>query len=135
MKSIKSVLFAAVVALASICADAANVAVSVQQVVNSGLATSYTSSGLTTSDTYQFTNDGRMFLHIKKTGAGDCTVTITTPATTQGFAIGDRTVTIAATTGDKLIGPFPASLFNDASELVSFTLSDTVGLSIAALKL
>lgn len=114
---------------------AANVAVTVQQLAVGGSTPSYTSSGLTTSDTYQFTNDGRVFLHLKKTGAGVCTITVTTQGTVQGFAVADLTITVPATTGDAMIGPFPASLFNDASGLVNYTLSDTVGLSVAALRL
>ena len=69
------------------------------------------------------------------TGAGACSVVIVTQATSQGFAIADQTVSVPATTGDKFIGPFPASLFNDASEKVSYTLSDTVGLSVAVIRL
>ncbi len=133
----KKILIALVVALAlPFYAFADTATVSVQQVVKAGLATSYTASGLVAATrTYQFSNDGRVFLHLKKTGAGACVVTVVTQATSQGYAIEDQVISVAATTGDELIGPFAASLFNDASELVSFTLSDTVGLSIAAFRL
>lgn len=124
----------AVLALA-VSLHAATTAVTIQQVVNSGLSQTYTSTGLSTGDTYTFSNDGRIFIHIKKTGAADCTLTITTQATLNGFAVTDRTVTVVATTGDMMVGPFPASVFNDASDLVSFTVSETAGLSFAVLKL
>lgn len=136
MKNMKAKLLAVAVAVAMpALAAAANVAVSVQQIVKSALTQTYTSSGLLTTNTYQFTNEGRVFLHFKKTGAGNCTVTITTQGTLQGYAVTDQTVTVPATTGDVMVGPFAPSLFNDASELVSFTISDTVGLSFAALRL
>lgn len=132
----KNKMLALLAALAlPVCALASNVAVTVQQLAVTGSTPSYTSSGLTTTDTYQFTNEGRVFLHFKKTGAGACTVTITTQGTMQGFAIADLTFTVPATTGDAMVGPFPASLFNDSSGLVNFTISDTVGLSVAALRL
>ncbi len=129
-------LLAAVVAVAmAIPAAASEVRLSVEQSLKSGLAATYTSSGLLAANTYKVRNDGKVFLHFKKTGAGDCTVTITTPGTSQGLAIADQTVTVAATTGDKFVGPLPASLFNDASSDVSFSISDTVGLSIAVIRL
>lgn len=137
MKKVMLKFLALVAALAlPICAMATDVAVSVQQIVNSGLSTAYTSTGLVaSSNNYLFVNDGRVLLHFKKTGAGACTVAVTTPGTMGGLAIADLSVSVAATTGDVIVGPFPASLFNDANGKVTFTLSDTVGLSIAAFRL
>lgn len=136
MTKLTKMFLGALLALAfSAPAMASDVSVSVQQIAKAGSTPTYTSTGLATGNTYQFNNDGRVFVHFKKTGAGDCTVTVVTQATMQGYAIGDQTVSVAATSGDVFTGPFPASLFNDANELVSFTISDTVGLSIAVLKL
>lgn len=133
----KMKLFLAVVLSLAIIvpASATEVRVSVEQALKSGLAATYTSSGLLTTNTYKVRNDGKVFLHFKKTGAGACVVTIVTPGTSQGLAISDQTVSIPATTGDKFIGPLPPSLFNDASSDVSFTIDDTVGLSFAVIRL
>lgn len=129
-------MMAAVLALAMpVVAAASEVRLSVEQSLKSGLAATYTNSGLLAANTYKFRNDGKVFLHFKKTGAGSCTVTITTPGTSQGLAIADQTVTVPATTGDQFVGPLPPSLFNDSSSDVSFTISDTVGLSIAVIRL
>lgn len=136
MKKLMQLLFAAVLALApALPLSAAETRLSVQQMVKGGLTATYTNSGLNTTDTYKFRNDGKVFVHFKKTGAGACTVTITTPNTQDGLAISDQTVTVDATTGDEMVGPLAPSLFNDASSDVSFTLSDTVGLSIAVVRL
>lgn len=92
---------------------------------------------LTTSETWKFRNDGRTVLLFEKSGtaAGACTVTITTPGTVNGLAISDQTISVAASTASrKQAGPFPASLFNDASGDVSFTVTDTVGLVVAVVK-
>lgn len=110
-------------------------AVTVQKIVKGGTSTTITSTGLLTTDTYTFQNDGRVFIHFKKTGAGAATVTIVTQATSQGLAITDQTATVAATTGDVYVGPFPPSLFNDASANVTFSFSDTVGLSFEVMRL
>lgn len=134
MKNMKMLLAAVLAAALAVPAAASEVRLSVEQNLKSGLAATYTSSGLLAANTYKFRNDGKVFLHFKKTGAGDCTVTITTPGTSQGLAIADQTVTVVATTGDKFVGPLPPSLFNDASSDVSFTISDTVGLSIGVIR-
>jgi hypothetical protein len=101
-----------------------------------GLATVY-STGLAQPDTFTFSNDGNVFLHFEKTGAGACTVTVITPGTVAGgIAVADPTYTVPATTGDVMVGPFPPDVFNDpATGLVSFTMSDVVGMSVAAFRL
>ena len=112
------------------------VTVSVQPAVNSGLTPTRTASGLVASSrTYKVRNDGKTFLLFLKSGAGTCTVTVTTPGTIGGLSISDRTITVGASTGDIVAGPFPPRVFNDSNGDLSFTLSDTVGLSLAAIKL
>ncbi len=132
----KSKMFlAAVLALAmAVPASATEVRVTVEQNLKSGLTATYTASGLLSTNTYKVRNDGKVLLHFKKTGAGSCTVTITTPNTSQGLAIADQTVSVPATTGDVFIGPLAPSLFNDGSSDVAFTISDTVGLSFAVFR-
>lgn len=128
-------LLAGLLALAlPFAAQATEVRLSVEQVIKGGLAATYTGS-LSGSNTYKVRNDGKVFLHFKKTSAGTCTVTITTPGTSQGLAISDQTITVPASTGDKFIGPLPMALFNDSASDVSFTLSDEEGLTVAVLRL
>ena len=112
---------------------AANVTLTVQTTSKTGSDVSRTDSGLSTSNTYKFRNDGKVLLLFEKSGAGDCTVTVTTPGTASGLAIADVTFNVPASTGDVVAGPFQTSLFNDSSDDVSFTISDTVGLSIAVI--
>ena len=87
------------------------------------------------TETYKVRNDGKTFLLFEKTSAGACTVTIITPGTANGLAIADQTVTVAATVGDVVIGPMPRGIFNDASADFTFTLSDTLGLTVAVIRL
>lgn len=112
-----------------------NVAASIQQVVEAGLAPSYTGS-LSTSDTYQWNNSGREILHVKKTGSGSCTVGVVTPGTVGAgsLAIADLSVTVPATTGDKMIGPFATGLYNDSSGKISVTFSEVTGLTYAVIR-
>lgn len=112
----------------------ADVRLTPQKITRTGITPSYTGS-LSTSDTYLVRNDGKVFLHFKKTGAGDCTVTIQTPKKVDGLDVSERTVTVPATTGDKMIGVFPPLVYNDfGSQDLKFTLSEITGLTVAVLQ-
>lgn len=111
------------------------ITLAVQQITSTGIDLTDNGS-LSTSDTYKYPNDGRTFLHFKKTGAGSCNVTIATPRTdADGNAIADKVVAVPATTGDVMIGPLPASVYNDSDGNVSFTLSNITGLTVALARL
>ncbi len=101
-----------------------------QVMTDTGVAPTYTGS-LLTADTHIVRNNGRMFLHFLKTGAGACTVTVQTPATMGGKAVAETTFSVPATTGDVMAGPFPDRLYNDGSNDMRFTLSEITGLSVA----
>ena len=88
-------------------------------------------SGLLTADVQLVRNNGKVFLHFKKTGAGACTVTFITQGTVDDQAIADRTVTVPATTGDIHVGPFPPDVYNDSVRDLRFTLSEVTGLTLA----
>lgn len=105
-----------------------------QEVAEAGIAPSYQGS-LSASDTYTFPNDGRTMLHFKKSGAGACTVTIVTAAEFRGAAVADTTLTVPATTGDKMIGPFHPDKYSASDGLVTFSCSEITGLTVAAIRL
>lgn len=113
---------------------------SVQNIVPGGLTATYAVAGagqgeLNVSDTYYINNDGKVWLHFKKSGAGDCVVTIPTPVTVDGLAVTDRTVTIPASTGDVMIGPFPREVYNQpGTHDFTFTVDEVTGLTCAVLR-
>lgn len=109
----------------------------VQDISTAGIDLTDNTAGLTTTDTFTFPNDGKTFLHFKKSGAGACTVTIVTPGVdADGNAIADKTVNVPATTGDVMVGPFRRDIYNDpATGLVTISLSNVTGLSIALARL
>lgn len=105
-----------------------------QEITDAGITPAY-QGGLTTTDTYTFPNDGRVFLHFKKTGAGAATVTVVTPATNRGKAVADTAISVPATTGDVMAGPFPTDLYNSTTTgLVTLSASDIAGLTVAVLR-
>lgn len=70
-------------------------------------------------------NDGTTFLRVRNSsGANAYTLTLVTPQSVNGVAVADVAVTIA-TSGDRLIGPFPTATFNDGNSLVSWTYTGT----------
>lgn len=112
-----------------------DITLAVEAVVRAGLAASYTGS-LSVANTYQCQNEGRMFLHFKKSEANPCVVTIPTTAEVDGKAVADQTVTVPASTGDRFIGPFPPSIYNVKQQsYFEFTLDDIDGLTVAVMNL
>lgn len=110
----------------------ARAVLSVQKVVPSGLAPVYSAGNQV--DGHEFANDGNVLLHVKNTGGGACTVTVQTPAIVGGMAVADAVVAVPATTGDRMIGPFNTTIFNQAGGLVYVDLSTATGVTLAAIK-
>ena len=95
-----------------------------------------TRTALTAGDTLKVANDGRVLLAFEKSGVGAAVVTLTTPATVAGgVAVADPTVTVPASTGDVVVGPFPAGIFSDDAGDLSFSVDDDAGLTVAVLRL
>ncbi len=111
-----------------------DVAIAPEKVVRTGLAASYTGTMLTTN-TYTVRNTGRMILHFLKSAVVVCNVTIQTPALVAGLAVAEVAVEIPASTGDKFIGPFPPSVFNNGAGDLKFTMDDIDGVTVAALEI
>jgi len=110
-------------------------AITVQQIkiTDNGLTASYAAANV---DGNYFANNGQVFLHFKNSGT-ERTVTIDDPTSVNpGHASAwdpDVELVVAATTGDKMIGPFPVSRFGS---VVNITYDTTpTGLTVAAYRL
>ncbi len=107
------------------------------QVVNrAGLAPSYAAC---TAGGDTFTPDAQTFLHVKNASGGALTVTVAigsgAAAPIPNVAIGNVAVSVPATTGDRMIGPFPATYFADPTTgLAAITYSGVTSLTIAVVK-
>ena len=101
-----------------------------------GLTPTFTGS-LSVSNVYQVNNNGRVYLHFKKTGAGDCVVTVVTTGSFDGNAVADYAgTTVVATTGEKVIGEFDPAVYNIlGGHDLEFTLSNITGLTVAAIQM
>lgn len=108
----------------------ATVNMTLQQVTKTANGTTPSYTAATSSDTYKAPNDGRVFLHAKNVGGSPVTLTVSTPGTMDGNAVADYTATIPATTGDKLIGPFPPRVYNDDDQKLTITVSGATSLAV-----
>lgn len=110
-----------------------NVAVTVDQIVPGGVKPTVNSS-LSVSDNYQLQNDGKMFLHIDNGGGGASVVTIVSQKVDAGLALADRIVSVPAGE-ERMIGPFPPAIFNDANGLVNVTFDVITSVALSGLHL
>lgn len=110
----------------------ARTSLTVTNILNSGITPAY---GAANADGHYFANDGRVLLQVKNTNGSTRTVTVQTPATVGGLAVAEVAVVVPITTGDKMIGPFDPSLFNQAGGLVYVDFDAVADLTIAAFRL
>lgn len=94
-----------------------------------GLAPNYTA--IATGNTYKVRNNGRTMLHFLKSGAGEAIITFQTPGSIGGLAIAERTLSVPASSGDKMVGGFPTDIYNDANGDLNFTTDEGTGLTAA----
>jgi hypothetical protein len=105
--------------------------VSTQQVSRAGLTPAFAAANV---DGSYIPNDGRMMLEVKNTGS-QITVTVETPGTVDGLAVGDLVVIVPATSGDKMIGPFPTDIYNQPDGTIKVTFTAVSGVTVAAIRL
>lgn len=105
----------------------------VQQIVatTTALGPTYASATSTGDD---FPNDGQTFFHVKNTNGSPVNVTINSIKACDQGSDHDIVVSVPATTGDKMIGPFPPSRYNDGNGRVQVTYASVTGVTVAAIK-
>ena len=97
----------------------------------SGITPSY---GACDAGGNQFLNDGVTWVEIKNANAAARAITVTTPVTYSGMGLADAYITVEATTGDKIIGPFPPKDFNE-NGYVKIDYNAVTNCTIAAFRL
>lgn len=112
----------------------ADVRLTVQEINRAAGLTPTYKTDMSASDTYFVANDGRTFLHCTNSGGSDSVITVVTPGTVDGQAVADKTFTVAQTSGNKMIGPFPPNLYNAAGEF-SFTLTNATDVDCAVFRM
>jgi hypothetical protein len=105
-------------------------ALSTQQVTRAGLNPSYSAAG-GSGDTF---NPARgVCLHVKNGSGGSINVTVASPRTVHGLAVQSLVVAVPAG-GERLIGPFPADVFQDTTGTAAVTYSASASVTVAVLQ-
>jgi hypothetical protein len=92
-----------------------------------------TFSAANASDT--FVPDDRTYIHVLNTNAATRTITISTAQTIRGLPLTNQAITIAATTGQLILGPFPADTYaNAVTGLCTVTPSATPNVTYAVIR-
>lgn len=99
-----------------------------------------TYAAASTSDTFEDDGSERTFLHIKNSNAATRDISIAAPNTDNVPGVGPYTIpaitkTIAANTGDCMIGPFPSKYINPTTGLVTVTFTASAGVTVRPIKL
>jgi len=83
----------------------------------------------------KFVPDATTFIQVKNGSGGALTVTVApTKVPLAGLTETFAAVSIPATTGDKMIGPFPAEHFAGSDGLADITYSGVTSLTVAVVK-
>jgi len=104
-----------------------------QTVVAAGLEATLAAA---TADNFEFTNsvDQRTWIWVDNGDAAPHDLTVITNETRDGNAVADRVVTVPA--GEhRLVGPFPAGIYNQADGTVQADFSDHTGMTYAVISL
>lgn len=106
----------------------ARTALTVTPITRAGVALG---SSAANADGHSVANDGKTFVYVNNGGGAPITVTVLTPGTVDGLAIADRAVTVANAT-NRLIGPFPKDIYNQADGTVHVNFSGVTTVTCGA---
>ena len=112
----------------------ARTVLTVQETTRAGLAVAFVSGD--TANGHSFDNSShRVMLEVKNAGGSPINVTIETVQSIDGNAVADLVVVCPATTGDVIIGPFRADVYDQTDKTVNVDLSDDTSVTIGAIML
>jgi len=103
-----------------------------QQITVTGLQPVY--AAVSASDTLVHPGGDAVFLHVKNAGGGADTVTLVVPGSLYGVAIADATVSVPATSGDRMI-LIPPGLGDPVTGLITVLHGATASVTCALLRL
>ncbi len=115
----------------------ADVVLTREQILVAGIAP--TNVSIDATDVYFVDNQpGQVFLHFLNTGGSPSAVTFDTTQQVAGLDIEDPIVTVPATSGDRMVGPFPSTYeVKGGSDdgRIKFTQDQATGVTVAVLRL
>ena len=111
---------------------AARAELTVQQIARTGLEPAYVAA--VPADGHKFQNTGREFLHVKNGAAAPINVTVQTPGLVDGLAVAELVVAVT-NAEERMIGPFPTNIYNQAGNMVYVDYSSETSVTVAVIRL
>lgn len=105
----------------------ASTLITAQAITRAGVGPTYAAANV---DGHFWPNNGTQFLQVKNASGSPITVTFPIPVTVDGQAVTSRSVSVPATTGDRIIGPFPTQ-YNDTTGNANCTFSAVTSVTCA----
>lgn len=107
-----------------------------QTVTRAGITPTMTSAPATgAGNGVSFSNNGRRWVRVKNAGGSACNVTLNLGSTVDGQTPAAKTVTVAATTGDMLMGPFPPGDYNTGAGLMTIDFDNVTSVTVGVFEL
>lgn len=110
-----------------------------QVIVRTGLTPSFSAADGTNH--HSFDNSGKnLFIECKNAAGAPINLTVDMPVNVDGLAVPDLVVAVPATTGDKMIGPFPgyyeqADSGNSLTNAILFQVSSATSVTVGVFQL
>lgn len=104
----------------------------VQEITRVGLAPAFSAAA---GGGDQFANNGRCFHEAKCADASSKTVNYVVQQKVDGLSVTNLSITVPATTGDRMTGSFPPDIYNDANGNVQVTYSAVTSVTGGAFRL
>lgn len=105
----------------------ARVELAIQRLSSAGVIPTWSTP---TTEGFKVSNDGMTHIHVKNGNAATLTITITTPATSDGLAVADRTITVLTTAEVEIVLPLvynhPDSHADAGKVYLDFSVQTTV---------
>ena len=102
-----------------------------QEIVRTGLSPTF--SAADGSNQNAFDNNGQTHIHVKNGGGAPINVTIDTPGMVDGLAVSNLVVAVP-NGGERIIGPFPTSVYNQPDGKVYVDWSSATSVTVAVLR-
>ena len=110
-------------------------AIPIQEIANQSAIDNISWTAADAANNHEFENDGDTLLLAKCTDASGKTVTVVSVADEHGRS-GDKAISVSATTGFSIGGPFLPTIWNGAgTNKTSVNVSAATGLSLAAVRI
>lgn len=112
----------------------ADVQINAQSMSKTEVAPTFTT--LNATDVFYISNNGDTVLYFKNTNAGAATITFDVTQSVDGLPLADHTISVPATTGERVIGQLPVKmnvLSGTQAGRLKVTCSVATGCSVAVL--